>query len=470
MRSPSEVGRLVRAPPAAPHRGTRCALVLWGGRGGGGIAFRTALLGGLLLCALSSSARADVTDLTGLDARSRGMGLARVALCADWSAAACNVGAGAMGAHTSVGVGYSYTHMRLTVNGARSDVLAARGAPFGFNMPFRVHKSIRAAVSVTGYLPDQFLARVYMVPATEPRFVLLDNRPHRVSVDFGISLQPWRWLSVGVGATILADAAGNGITFNVGVKGGTKVGETAIDLVLPLKVAPLAGLVIHPLPWLRIGAAYRGEVDLGVRLDILANVDVAGIVTGDAIITLRALNYFTPHRVEVGVAVDPHPRLTLSAGVAYEVWSRFHAGIADVRILVDLGLNPPMVQTSYPPDNFQDVVSPRLGVEYRQPLRSGHLELALRAGYVFAPSPVPDQVGLSALVDNTRHVVSLGAGLRVDRIASWFPYAVAFDLGLQVHVLVRRETHRHLISDPVGGVLVSSGILLSAAFTTTLEF
>lgn len=397
------------------------------------------------------------------------MGMNTLTLCEDWTAAACNPAGGAGAPGVGVGFGYSYTHMRLSINHQRSDVLDARGVAFGFNAPFAIKGNVRAAISMAGYLPDQFLARVQLVPASEPRFVLLDNRPHRLVLDLALSVRPTPWLSLGLGGTILADAAGNGITFNVGVKGGTKVGETAIDLVLPMRVAPLAGLLVRPLPWLRFGAAYRGEIDLGVRLDILANVDVAGIVTGDAIITLRAINYFTPHRLEVGVSADPHPRLTLAAGVVWEMWSRYSSGVPDVRILVDLGLNPPMVQAFFPPDNFHDVVTPRLGAEYRHPFTGGHT-LAARVGYVYVPTPVPDQVGLSALADNTRHVVAMGLGFRYGKLARIFPYPVGLDLGVQVHTLETRSVRRNLLSDPLGGGLVSKGTLISAAASVTVEF
>jgi long-subunit fatty acid transport protein len=424
----------------------------------------------LALVVGAAPARADVSDLLGMDARTRGMGMATLTLCEDYTAAACNPAAGAMASGISVGLGYSFSKANLTINGSPSEVLDIRGVPLGFNAPFSLGKSVRAAVSLMAYLPDQFLARVQLVPAYEPRFVLLDNRPHRVVVNMSLSLRPWKWLSVGLGATLLADAAGNGITFNVGVKGGKKVGETAIDLVLPIKLAPLVGLLVKPLPWLRFGAFYRGAIDLGVALDIVANVDVAGIVTGDAIITLRAVNYYTPHRLEVGMSVDPHPRFTLAAGVALEMWSLYSGGVPDVRILVDLGLNPPMAQAFWPPDNFQNVISPRLGAEYRHDFAKGRYRLAARAGYVYAPTPVPAQVGLPSLVDNNRHVLAAGLGFRVARVAGWYPYPVSLDLGFQYHVLAERSTVRNLLSDPMAGGLRSAGSLISLAASVKLEY
>lgn len=425
----------------------------------------------LVLCVgAARGARADVSDLMGMDARTRGMGMATLTLCEDYTAAVCNPAAGAMATGISVGIGYSFSKANLTINGAVSEVLDIRGVPMGFNAPFALGKKVRAAVSLMAYLPDQFLARVQLIPAYEPRFVLLDNRPHRVVVNMALSVAPLKWLSVGLGATLLANAAGNGITFNVGVKGGKKVGETAIDLVLPIKLAPLAGLLVKPLPWLRFGVFYRGAIDLAVALDIVANVDVAGIVTGDAIITLRAVNYYTPHRVEVGVSVDPHPRFTLAAGVAYEMWSLYSGGVPDVRILVDLGLNPPMAQAFWPPDNFQDVVSPRVGAEYRHDFAKKRYRFSARAGYVYAPTPVPAQIGLPSLVDNNRHVLAAGLGLRIDRVAGWYPYPVSLDLGFQYHVLAERSTVKNLLSDPMGGGLRSRGSLISMAVSVKLDY
>ncbi len=405
-----------------------------------------------------------------MDARTRGMGMATITLCEDYTAPVCNPAAGAMAERISVGLGYSFSAAHLVLNGAVSEVLDIRGVPVGFNAPMALGRKVRAAVSLMAYLPDQFLARVQLVPAYEPRFVLLDNRPHRVVVSMALSLAPRKWISLGLGATLLANASGNGINFNVGVTGGKKVGETSIDLVLPIKLAPLAGLLLKPLPWLRFGVYYRGAIDLGVALDIVANVDVAGIVTGDAIITLRAVNYYTPHRVEVGVSVDPHPDLTVAAGVAYEMWSLYSGGVPDVRILVDLGLNPPMVQAFWPPDNFRDVISPRLGLEYHRDMGRKRYRLSARAGYVYAPTPVPAQIGLPSLVDNNRHVLAAGLGFRVARVAGFYPYPISVDLGFQYHVLASRRTVRNLLSDPMQGGLRSSGSLISLALSVKLEY
>ena len=93
------------------------------------------LIGLLVVCVLCAGgargARADVSDLMGMDARTRGMGMATLTLCEDYTAAVCNPAAGAMAERISVGLGYSFTLARLKLNGAVNEVLDIRGVPVG---------------------------------------------------------------------------------------------------------------------------------------------------------------------------------------------------------------------------------------------------------------------------------------------------------------------------------------------------
>ena len=114
--------------------------------------------------------------------------------------------------------------------------------------------------------------------------------------------------------------------FDVGVVDGAKQGAARLDIDLPLRVAPLAGVWWRPHPRLELAAAVRGELSLDVALDIVANVDVPGVVTGDATIALRATSYFTPLRATLGGAVHVRDDLAITADVAYERWSALGAG------------------------------------------------------------------------------------------------------------------------------------------------
>jgi long-chain fatty acid transport protein len=59
-----------------------------------------------------------------------------------------------------------------------------------------------------------------------------------------------------------------------------------------------------------------------------------------------------------------------------------------------------------PPPDYSDVISPRLGVELE--VAAHPVDLTLRGGYAFVPTPVPEQTGLGNAFDATRHGFALG--------------------------------------------------------------
>ena len=271
-------------------------------------------------------------------------------------------------------------------------------------------------------------------------------------------------LGLGVGASILADARSRELVFDVGVVGGEKVGQAALDVDLPLRAAPLLGLWLRPHPRVRAGLTWRGELSLDLALDIRANVEVAGVVTGDVLVSLRARNYFTPGRLGGGLAIDVIDGFTIAADVAWNRWSKFPPP-PDLSVLIALDLTPPLVATDRPPANFQDTVDVRVGGEYRG---GGGLGLALRGGLAYRPSPVPDQIGLTSYADGDRLEVTAGTGVRL----GWKPifvHPIDLDLAVQWQHVGGRLTLKDAGVVP-GQAFSSGGDIVHAGLTTTVRF
>ncbi len=425
-----------------------------------------AALAALPCLALPRAAGAEPLDTFGFGARASAMAGATTADTRGAAAAHANPAAVASIQDPEVTIGWGFGRMALELSGRESGVINAHGTDIGLAIPFKVG-GVTHAFGLALYLPDQFIARLQLIPATEPHFVRLDNDPHRIVVETVYSLALAPWLSLGVGASILADVAGNGITFNVGIEGGEKVGESALDVIMPTAATPLVGIMISPTPRVRLAAAYRGELDLGLELDILANVDVAGVVTGDAIISLRAINYFTPHRVNAGIAVDVTEELTLTGEIGWQNWAAFEGGVPDLRVIVALGISPPLVPALFPEDNFKDTLTPRVGAEWQAPI--GRADFAVRAGYAYEPTPVPEQTGLTSFADNDRHIVGFGLGLTLRAFEPILTRPVSFDLGLQWHHLKSRLTIKDQQMFP-GVTFSSDGEILRGAMTMTVSF
>ncbi len=454
--------RALGARLAATRTGTVAVAVA--GRGAGasaGTVFLVALLA-------ASPARGNALDTFGFGPRSEAMAGAQTADASGWAAAFHNPAAVARTDDVEAAIGYSGAVTHLNIDGTDAGITTPRGTSLGLAVPIPLGHGVKLAFGVAAYIPDQFIVRVQLIPIAEPHFVLLDNNLQHIVVQPVLALRILRWLSVGGGVTLLADAAGNGITFDVGAVGGQKVGQAALDVSLPIRAAPVVGVLVEPTPHLRLGATWRGEIDLKLKLDILSNVNVAGLVTGDVLISLRALDFYTPMRTTVGAAWDALPSLTLTADLDWIRWSAFSGGAPDLAVLVHLAIAPSLVHAAIAEPSFHDVWAPRVGAEWRRALGS-HVELAVRGGYAFERSPVPDQVGLTSFADNDRHVIALGGGVALSNITSLMAKPLRFDVALQWQELVPRTT----VKDPSfapgagftsGGRLVNFAAMMEARF------
>jgi len=421
----------------------------------------------LALLAVASPAAADPLDEFGFGSAAAATAGARSATAVGAEAAHHNAAGVALAEHPELLLGWGYGAMQLDINGDDAEVLDAHGTSIGLAIPFALGRGWTLGTGVALYLPDQFLARVQLIPATEPHFILLDNDPHRVVVEPVAAVAYGDRFSIGAGASLLADARSNAIIFDVGVIAGEKVGESHLDIELPYRLAPIVGIWGRPHDRVRLGATFRGEMSLELDLDILANVQVEGVVTGDALVSIRAANYYTPARATVAAAVDVTPDLTLSGEASWLHWSTFDAGVADLRVLIALDIQPPLVQTDVPVPGFTDTVNARFGAEWR---RAGpRVHWALRGGWAYLPSPVPAQTGITSFADGDRMLVTAGAGLTLADLSPYLTRPIDLDLGLQWQHVGHQLTSKDAEEFP-GQAFSSGGDVLHAGISTTVRF
>jgi len=279
-------------------------------------------------------------------------------------------------------------------------------------------------------------------------------------------------VALGAGATFLADGAGNGIDFRVGLRSGQVIAESALDVELPLRAAPVVGLLFTPRDDVRVGLRYSGEISLDLRLDVLAQVNVPGTpIGGDTLISVRGIGLYTPEQAAAGVSLGPWGGWTLSTELVWSHWSVLERASSDVALAVNIGISPSILQVEPPAPGFADTLSPRIGLERIVPLGE-HSSIALRGGYRFEPTPVPEQTGLSSLMDSDRHVVGLGAGLRIEPTCHGHPHplvrAWTLDASLVWNHLFDRRTRKTDPASP-GGDFTVDGEVLAAALVTGVE-
>ncbi len=419
-----------------------------------------ALANAVIVVLLGATAHADPLDEIGFGAAATGMANARAALATGAEAAHTNPAGIARITRPELLIGWQYSHQRLAINDHDAGVLDAHGTSIGLAVPFAIG-GVQLATGVALYLPDQFLARIQLTPVSEPHFVRFENAAQRIVVE-PVAAVSFGHVAIGGGASLLADARSNDLTFDVGVIGGEKQGQASIDLALPLRAAPLVGIWYRPTPAIDLAATFRGELSLDLALDIQANVLVPGVITGDVQVLLRSVSYYTPMRAALAAAVHPSEDLAITGEVAWERWNALGSGVPALRVLIALDLAPPTVTTQRPPANFDDVFTARLGAEWT----TGALRL--RAGAAYLPSPVPAQTGLTSFADGARTLATLGLGYRIppgEILLEPIDLDVGFGWQHVQHQLVRKD-----FAMVPGGAFSSGGDIIGGNITTTVRF
>jgi long-chain fatty acid transport protein len=166
------------------------------------------------------------------------------------------------------------------------------------------------------------------------------------------------------------------------------------------------GILLKPTENFRIGANYRSGFNLKIKdADvIISNTNPAyasGLLGATPSSTKGDATVAMPATFALGAAYTIG-KLTVEADADWTFWSSF----SSLPITIQ---NPvPTLPSTDNPKNWEDVVAFRFGVEYRvtDPL-------ALRAGFVYDPTPVPQTTMGPELPDSHKLDYMLGAGYKI---------------------------------------------------------
>jgi hypothetical protein len=230
---------------------------------------------------------------------------------------------------------------------------------------------------------------------------------------------------------------------------------------------------------LQVGATFRGELSVDLALDSKVDVALQGNpLNGTTTVLVRGASGYDPPRVDLGARVLVARGLRAYAALEYAAFSAAPAPIADVDIDVHLGTTPVLPAGRFVEPRFRDTVSPRLGLEWRtpappapasffgaEPQSSDPWKVALRAGYAYAPSPVPPQKGFTSYADSARHGVGIGGAYHFGSVLG---VDIAVSAALQFHALEGRAEKKSSVVLPfaeyrVAGEIVRGSLAIEGA-------
>jgi hypothetical protein len=353
------------------------------------------------------------------------------------------------------------SHLGLGLNVLEPDLFVARSAPGEgelapllptTNMAFRLGASTtlggvfddKVGFGIVLFHPLLTLTRVESVDPA-PYFYRYNSLPNKLIVAAAASYEPLPWLRLGLGGQILAQFSGR-------VDAALSLAETrftreALDVELLYTVAPTAGLSLGPFHGLRLGVAFRGQLDLLYEIPVRVLIEEIG----DLLVHVRGTALFTPHQVAAGLSwqgdVGDGMTLAVEAGLTWAGWSAAPPAGASVELLVDDSvLRAEDNAAGRPVQNIlqaeqvpvalgaKDTVTPRLGVELLPTP-----EWAVRAGWFYRPTPLPVPIWESNTLDATANVFSLGGGYTFKDPTRIHRDPLSLDIALQLTALKERR-------------------------------
>ncbi len=320
------------------------------------------------------------------------------------------------------------------------------GYSLGLLFPLGGKVKNRVALGLGIYIPSQRLLRVLAPDTGTPFWYHYQSHSERIVIHVGFGVKIFDWLTLGLGAQALADLVGLGANVDVDLFNKT-VSARSIDSHLATRVAPVAGIQIHPIERLRFGVTFRAEMKL--HYHIPASVNLQGI--GSLAFAIDGDTHYTPHTVAFGGAWDITPELTVSLDGEWQHWSEAPSPYVNLTIglsgdtLKALGLDTAFdINSPQQKPGFVDTVGARLGVEYRLSER-----FSARAGGFFRPTTVPKQTAPGTnILDADTIGVAAGVGFNFPDPLEIFASPINIDAAVQAQFLLPREAIKEA-TDPV---------------------
>ena len=157
------------------------------------------------------------------------------------------------------------------------------------------------------------------------------------------------------------------------------------------------GAYYEATEWLSFGLAYESEIDQDLEGTYHVSHPNPAVAGGDG-----EGDISTPSILRFGASVKATDKLTINAGIVYTMWSSYE----DLTIKFDPALLGAVSEKATQKD-WDDVFRYQFGAEYAL-----NETWALRAGYIFDETPIPNAHVDYIVPANDRHLFSVGVGYK----------------------------------------------------------
>lgn len=402
---------------------------------------------------LSPGSYAGPAQMVGLGGQAIAMGGAVAATSADYAAMYYNPASLAFAEGPTLGVGFVYGAPDLRMSGETQDVEPIRAFQVGGSLPLGSSKYLgRITLGVAAHIPTSTAIMLGASDPVEPHFVFYSIDPQRLAIYMGGSIRILPSLSIGGGVSMLA-----GAEFNMEL---SLMSSTFFTHQSPSKFIfdPIFGVKFEPTKSLALAAVYREAKSASLEPELKIFVGETQVLPT---VTILNLYNYEPREVVLAAAYRFGDRLTMELDVTWMDYSNYQASTPQYEFAEEV---PDWVKTfmsmnNFPDPEFKDVFVPRLGSEFDL-----NKYFALRGGYYYQASPVPDQRGITNYADADKHVFSIGGGVSAFLPPKILEKPIHIDFVFQAQILESRSVVKEDPEDPVGDYTIDGEIFLGGIF------
>ena len=306
-----------------------------------------------------------------------------------------------------------------------------------------VYLPARRLLAITGFEPSEAFLYRYAY----------GHRVHNATI-FGAEITSW--FSLGAGFRFSTRATTD-MTLNVDPF-DSELDYQRISIDVTPVLAPVVG-------------AHFGAFDIGIgklgfstafhekmvdSIDVISRNNLNGILASVNVL-LDVLSNFGPRRASGVLSFKTNSNFLLTSSFEWEEWS----DVVDPSAIVAMdlggddleqlglqdGLDIPGEGKSRNGDlGFVDTFN--WGFGFETPLWNDGW--AFKGGWKYRPTPVPDQIGLTNMIDNNTHIGALGITWHLQDPMSWSEAPMDINFAWQGHFFETRKTEKKYADDPVG--------------------
>ncbi len=342
---------------------------------------------GLALSLGAGAASASPEDVIGFGPRSAAMGATGAADAAGYESVYGNPALLSLARRRQLAVGMVgavfdlHAARRVSYEPLRGSVIGAvLPIPFGGVLQDRI------ALGLGFFTPFDLVVRGRILYPEKPQFPLVADRTQSVAIQAGIGVDLGHGVRLGGGFAALAALSG---TVLVATDASGRIGTT-VDDTLVASYGPIVGASFELLDAWRVGLTFRGA--LTGKFNVVITVKDLGDLTVPPL-NISGMAQYDPWQIALEIARVKGP-WRLALGATYKHWSAY-PGLAEATVRCPktdpVTGGPFMDSCSAPtpaPPGYHDTIVPRVGVE-RAVALSPRVELRLRGGFFFEPSPAP---------------------------------------------------------------------------------